>query len=481
MKAIAYIVRALTVCGLCMTAVSCGSSIENKIEKAISEDETLSVQDYDRLLLEYEKENGDTAGFYETVVEVFDNAGFSHAGIRHCAEPIKELPRKVTVFLDNTSSMMGYINPKNAKQTITTDFTDVFTRGIGVYYSGDSIDAIYVKRPVKGKGASLAHTSLDEMSSLLTSKKVVPGDAFTMDALLDSVITESVEDTEHNNISFIITDGILSGTNEEIRADRNFNRNNAGELNRRIISVMQKVADKGYGAAIYKFMAAFDGIYYKYDNGKILLTGGVQRPFYLVAIGEHALIEDFVNNGIKNINPVENQFMIMNSSLSSLVPVINGASCESGEVQQDIDSVVVIRPYADRVSKRGASLEMRFPLDRFPEYMRELEMLKNGLKIKLAGKEVEVDSYKLSGSSLTVPFRIEPGDQSVVEISLMDTMPAWIVETSIADDSNIKNDSDKTFLFDEFAKGLKWGIYNMNTPDLGCVRFQIDWQSGETD
>lgn len=87
----------------------------------------------------------------------------------------------------------------------------------------------------------------------------------------------------------------------------------------------------------------------------------------------------------------------------------------------------------------------------------------------------------MSGSSLVVPFKIEAGDHSVVEISLTDAMPAWIVETSTSDDSGIKTDSGKTFLLDEFAKGLKWGIYDMNTPDLGSVRIQLDWQSGETD
>lgn len=480
MKPIIFAAGALLVAGVGLSVVSCGSSIEDKIEKAISNEGTLSVQDYDRLSQEYEKENGDTTGFYDTVVSVFDNAGYDLKGIRVSAEQAQELPRKVTVYLDNTSSMMGYMNPRNAKNTITTDFTDVFTRGIGVYYAGDSIDAVYVNKPVKGKGASLAHTTFDDMSSLLTSKKVIPGDAFTMDALLDSVIEESVNDAAHSNISFIITDGILSGTNGEIRGDRNFNRNNAGELNRRIMTAVKKASEKGYGAAIYKFNAAFDGDYYKYDNGKVALSGSI-RPFYLIAIGERDLVKDFTTNGIKNFKPVENQSMIMISPVGSLIPVIDGASCENGEEQENLDAVIVVRPYADKVTKRGASLRMSFPLDRFPEYMRDLDALKNGLKIKLAGNEIPVDSYKMSGSSLVVPFKIEAGDQPVVEISLTDAMPAWIVETSTSDDSGIKTDSGKTFLLDEFAKGLKWGIYDMNTPDLGSVRIQLDWQSGETD
>ncbi len=483
-KPIIFATAALLMCSSCKWISSIfggGDSIEDKIEKSIT-NEKLSAEDYDRLSQEYEKEKGDTTDFYETVLGVFEYNEFSPAGIRFDAVPAKVLPRKVTVYLDNTSSMMGYINPKS-KDAITTDFTDVFTRGIGHYYTNDTIEAVYVNKPVRGKGASLASMSFDEMSSQLTSKQIVMGDAFTMDDLLDSVITTAANDTLHNNIAFIVTDGILSGTNQEIARDRKFNINNKGELNRRIANAVRKAHDKGYGAAIYQFVANYDGDYHKYNN----FTDPVKvadRPFYLVAIGERSLIEAFTIEGIKNFKPVDNRSMVMLSSAASLIPTLQGTEYET---EGDENGVVIkIRPDEGNVKdiegSLKANLHMSFPLDRFPEYMRELDALKNGLKITVDGEALPTDTYEMKGKSLSVPFKVEAGSEPSVEITLTDAMPGWVVDITSDDDSAIKNDSTqqrKTFLFNELVGGIKSGIYDLRTPDLGTARFLIDWKNGK--
>ncbi len=477
-KPIIFATTALLMC------TSCGDSIQDKIEKSIK-DERLSIKDYNRLAVEYEKEKGDTTDFYKTVLGVFEYNGFSPAGIRFDAEPAKVLPTKVTVYLDNTSSMMGYINPKS-KDAITTDFTDVFTRGIGNYYANDNIDAVYVNKPVKGKGASLARMSFDEMSSQLTSKQIVMGDAFTMDALLDSVITTAATDTLHNNIAFIVTDGIPSGTNQEIARDRKFNINNKGELNRRIAKAVGKAHVEGYGAAIYQFNAIYDGDYYKYNNfiDPIKVDN---RPFYLVAIGDRSLIEDFINDGIKNFKPVDNHSMVMLSSVGSLIPTLPLQDTDYETEDGENGIVIKIRPDEGNVKDikgvRKANLHMSFPLDRFPEYMRELDALKTGLKITVDGEVLPIATYEVKGKSLSVPFKVESGSEPSVEITLTDAMPGWVVDITSDDDSAIKNDSlqqRQTFLFNEFVGGIKSGIYDLRTPDLGATHFQIDWKNGKT-
>lgn len=484
-KPIIFATVALLTTAVPLMCTSCGDSIQDKIENSIK-DERLSLEDYDRLAEEYKNEKGDTSNFYVTVLRVFDDNAYSPTGIRFVEVPAKVLPTKVTVYLDNTSSMMGYIKPK-AKDAITTDFTDVFTRGIGHYYANDTIEAVYVNKPAIGKGASLARISFDQMSSQLTSKQIVMGDAFTMDALLDSVITTAATDTLHNNIAFIVTDGILSGTNEEIARDRpyrKFNINNKGLLQGRINKAVKKAHEKGYGAAIYQFNANYDGDYYKYNN----FTDHIKvdnRPFYLVAIGDRSLIEDFTNDGIKNFKPVDNHSMVMLSSVGSLIPIIQDADCDNKNVGNVV--VIEIKPDEGKVNPINgvlvASLHMSFSLDRFPEYMRELDALKNGLKITVDGEVLPTDTYEVKGKSLSVPFKVESGSEPSVEITLTDVMPGWVMDITSSDDSAIKNDSTQqrqTFLFNEFVGGIKSGIYNLRTPDLGSVRFQIDWESGET-
>lgn len=463
-----------------LSAVSCGGKLEKKVADAINDDGAISSEDYLALSKLYAEQNedNDTTGFYDLVAEVFMDQGYSQVTILGDA-PVKNLPKMVRVYLDNTSSMEGYLNPKD-KKVLTTDFTDIFTRGIGHSYAGENIEAVYVNKSGNSKDVALKTVGFSDFCSMLTAKSIPAGDAFTMNALLDSIVSTAATDTMHSSISFLVTDGILAGTNEEIKKDPNFSLNNAGELVRRISDAMRKANKNGYGAAIYPFSAKFDGIYYRYDNGKEKLSN-TDRPFYMIVIGDKALVKDFAENRISNFSPLNNHSILLTDGCGTIIPRL----CDDANSEEETADGVrtfKVTPSEGKVKKDGkARLEFWFPVDRFPSHMRDLGAIKKGMKITFDGQPLDTASYVLKGNKVAVPFVIETGSQPEAEVILSNSLPAWVDSISISNDSAIKENPLGTFLFREFVDGMVKGTYDMKAPEIAKSSFIVDWQSGKTD
>ncbi len=458
---------------------SCDNKIENKVSDAINDDGAISREDYLALSRIYAEENedNDTTGFYDLVAGVFFDQGYEVVNIL-TEVPENKLPKKVRVYLDNTASMTGYITP-NDKNVLTNNFTDVITRGIGQSYAGQNIEAFYVNKPEKSKAVTLNKVGFDEFCGKLTAKDIPAGDAFTMDSLLDAIVTACAQDTQHSSISFFVTDGILSGTNEEIKKDPNFNLNNAGELERRVSNAMRKANKNGYGAAIYPFSAKFDGTYYKYDNGKEILKN-TDRPFYMIVIGDKALVKDFAENSVSNFSLLNNNSILLTDGCDTIIPRLSD-DANSEEDTADGVRIFKVTPSESKVKKDGkATLEFWFPVDRFPSYMRHLGAIKKGMKITLDGQPLDTASYVLKGNKVTVPFVIETGSQPKAEVILSNALPSWVDSISISNDSAIKANPSGTFLFRVFVDGMVKGTYDMNASNIAKDTFIIDWQSGKT-
>lgn len=478
MKAIYAILAVVAITALCFF-FSCRKSLDDKIKESYNyETDSISLEDYEELAQEYAKDhNGDTTGFHRYVYDLFMDNYWNVKGIPQAPGAGAALPKKVRVYLDNSASMMGYMVPGN-KEVLTNDFTKIISLGIGDFYSGYTIAAYYVNKPVAGKGASLREVSFDDMTSMLTHKNIAKGDAFTMEVLLDSIISTSIADTLHASISFLVTDGIISGTNSELSKDRKFNLQNKDELKRRIKNVMLKANKNDYAVAIYPLNAKFDGIYHKYDNFTENLKNA-NRPFYLIAIGNKALVREYNDRKGRELETIDGKSLLMIDNVGSLIPNIVNANVEDSS-----DGVMNVVPDEDAVKGGYANLKFNYPLDRFPDYMRDFSALKEGLKIKVGGKEIDNDLYSMNADQtiLTVPVKIEQGDYKVT-VTLSSELPEWVETITSEDDSSIKTnpaEMGKTFLFEEFVEGIERGVYNLSNSEIRKAEFTIDWSSGKT-
>lgn len=108
-------------------------------------------------------------------------------------------------------------------------------------------------------------------------------------SMIDFMIGKLNESAE---ISCLITDGIMSGTNEEITGTE-YNIQSREVLRNRLASVITKL-DSSYSALIVKYTAPFKGVYFCYNNARCNLN--CNRPYYAILIGEWEKIKEVEQN-----------------------------------------------------------------------------------------------------------------------------------------------------------------------------------------
>lgn len=410
----------------------------------------------------------DTTGFYEYLWGMLEKLGYDSSTItvavpsEEVVETVAALPLQVSFYLDNSSSMKGYLNPGGG-MTIS-GIVDV-VNGINGFYNETQNDSAYY---VSAKG--LKGVDYKTFTSDLTSKKTGYSDAFLLDEFLAKIVTNAVNDSAHNRIAFFITDGIPSGTNAEIAKDRMYNINNRSTLEGRIAAAVGKAKSKNYGASVYQFNADFDGDYYDYSNKRTKISKGV-RPFYVVVIGERELVSRFAKNAdsknIPNFVPVNSVHMI--SPVQDLSPTIADLDLEKSS-----GDLYVINPNEDVDNK--TVVKVVFPFDQLPEYLRDEEALRNAFHVKVDGAEFDGSRFQFNeGKELILPIPMTNNSQKKVEIVVENAMPGWVTVSTSRDDSQINTQLNQTFLLDALINGLKNGVYGTNTNNLASKTFTLDW------
>lgn len=416
-------------------------------------------------------EEADTTGFNAYLWGELEGLGYDPSTIsvlipaEATDAPAVNLPVQIAFYLDNSSSMKGYLNPGNG-MTIT-GFVDVIN-GIKSFYNNNEADSAFY---VSAKG--LKGTDFNTFASTLTSKKTGYSDAFLLDEFLGKIATDAVNDTAHNRIAFFITDGIPSGTNAEIARDRNFNKNNRTTLENRISSAVNKASGKNYGASVYQFNANFDGDYYDFANGRKRISKGV-RPFYVVVLGEQSLVKKFADNAdsnnIRNFSPLHSVHMI--SPAGELAPTVSDLDTDASTADR-----FVIKPEDEEKTKTTVNLQ--FPFEQFPDYMRDEAALRSAFRVTMDGVDFPAERLIFQGNSVVIPVPMEINSQKKVDIDVLNTLPGWIAETTTDDDADIMSQTDRTFFLDVLVNGLRDGVYRINTNNLAHRTFTIDWDFAE--
>ncbi len=193
--------------------------------------------------------------------------------------PVRKDIRSVRFFLETSGSMGGYFKDDAQFPAIVSDLTakiDKSIRPLDIYFIAETTDTF--------KG------SPQELSSEIANRKV----SAQKSSQLHNIIAEIASRTDSFDISLLVSDCILSFTDEEIRKNPEINKNFAPSTLRS--NVYSTFADlnkkKGFGASVYAFRSQFNGVYYDYQNKKTTLRG-VQRPFYIWVIGNKELLAKF--------------------------------------------------------------------------------------------------------------------------------------------------------------------------------------------
>ena len=152
--------------------------------------------------------------------------------------------------------------------------------------------------------------SRDEFINLINTRKVSWSDESDLTKMIGSMV-KKVNDGSVG-ISYLITDGIMSGSNQEVResVDRSFNITSRGTLTARIADAVSACNDD-IAILLIKYISSFTGKYYCYTNVDQVDFKENQRPFYVVAVGNRKLVKELVEKTQKEELLSNNQGLLL--------------------------------------------------------------------------------------------------------------------------------------------------------------------------
>lgn len=395
------------------------------------------------------------------------------------------------IILENSVSMGGYIgngNPDFAEPILALfECGDSATR-FTTYYAGakGNADPSVVFTPL----------SQNDFLSNISNGKFTVSAASPLDKMLSEAIDRiSPEDEETTNDVFcFITDGILSGSNAEIAANRQFTKQNLPVLEKRIRDAIGTARNRDMHCLVYRLETPFTGTYYDYMNGKHNLSGG-KRPYFMIVVGHRENLEKIESRLVKESNfSNKTPQRFASYDVTSLQTVTTGTLRAIPGQNGRAKGTKLIEYKAKDAVNLPVVFAIQMNLNSLPEYYRNLDELHTNLYLTYTDN--------LSGATVKIPFSIWPRDaiedlqngvyrfNVSLEPDIVKKMKAggdmrlilpghqddWYRTLSCEDDSGIGTGDVSTFALDKFMGGIMKGYgYDdqSNIPDAILFEFNV--------
>ena len=363
------------------------------------------------------------------------------------------------IYMENSASMKGY-NDKDCN-----GFTSVLSELVGIYGRDKTKTFFY------SDGLSQSY-SADKFADMIASKQVKYGKSSPLHLIIDSIINKK------NSLNFLITDGIMSGSDEQIRKNPKYNIYYREELQN---SLADKLKNKDLAISVYQFESFFNGTYYCYDNTKVQLSKN--RPFYVIALGEKEQVKDFkskVEKGMAYFKPKNDVHLGFIDTMSIKVYAASQGGVNDKVIEVDMNQVrkngkKISSPESDE--EKISYLDLSIPLpEGLPKYMKTNEYLKENLSLIFNDEKIADKLFYYNEKDQVVHAYIHPYSilkknsfYSILKYSL----PKWCNKDSSLDDKNIKSEMfPTTFNLSYFIMGLQMGV-EPNAKEIWNVEYKI--------
>lgn len=351
--------------------------------------------------------------------------------------PVTELP-PLKIWLDASYSMKGYVDTKEG-----SEFYGIIGE-LGTLKK-DCDFALY--------GTSLGKAeSYDSFKSKLEDKKIEWGKESNLMSMIKTAV-----DSSSNELVFIITDGIMSGSDKQISKEKTYNKLHRTQLVAEIKSILEK---KEVAINVSQYFLKFKGAYYFYDNSSKTIDEK-DRPLYIITIGPKNVVNKVIdetfekNTALKTDNSITfgNNKMPYNLKIS-----VSNMNCMSREKDNNYRLNTKVLKDIENITFNITGIT------ELPEYMKDENYFKQNGHFQFKKLKTGDESYKdfQEGSDYEIEFSNDKlcltiNKNKINKLSLryvLDyTNPAWIKNSSTDDD--ITNYSDHTtFNFEYFTKGL---------------------------
>lgn len=353
------------------------------------------------------------------------------------------IPEKSMMLMDVSVSMKGYIGSGDSRLLgVVASYLNVSQNEPSIVLFGENEKTI----------------TKEEFINKLNTKSI----SWSNESDLKSMLKSMVSHCTNNDICFLLTDGILSGSNKQISNNPEFNIEQREWLSAEINKIFRD--NKELSALMVKYNATFKGNYSCYNNNSVNINGK-ERPYYIIAIGKSKYIkyleEKLVDAKSKILNkPYEDYALFGDESTynrlkfsynSGIKSIDNGQMIIKSEVIKDGDVILsadvsFLPPYMQMTSYWENNLELS---------------VQNGQKsAKELAKEfynISIDSISNTGKNCKITIQARKLKGRSLNIKLRYEMPSWIEKYTDENDLNIRLDPLKmsqTFNLKYFAEGL---------------------------
>lgn len=191
------------------------------------------------------------------------------------------------IVLDCSSSMKGYAN------AYPNNYIDVLSDLLSLY---PNTDALINDTTVKGRDLidKIRNHEIEYTQQSLIDQDLADLAEKVQEALNPKDSTASKNKTTANGavkpLYFYITDGIMSGSDEQIKNDqkRQYNLIHAQDLKNQVRNAFE--GKDSVGVSVYQFKSRFKGEYWAYDNEHRVIDS--DRYFYVIAVGPRPALAD---------------------------------------------------------------------------------------------------------------------------------------------------------------------------------------------
>ena len=377
----------------------------------------------------------------------------------------------IDVYFDNTQSMKGYIGKACAENPVFVNtFLSIDDYCFAHKISADAITSFYTQRNKDTRKDELVAKPWKEMKDELTNYNVREfTDSYRLGDFLRGMVDSIVADNNRRHLTLFITDGIPSGPSELVTGTE-YSKLHVVDLKNEIRDAAARLKDQGGAASLYQFEGPFsDGIYYYYDNSrKIIGNTPERRPFYVLVVGESALVTQFKNDveaGMEHFRPERQiHFFAADQELSPRVVCPSGGSeIDANKVGQQYE---IPNPNGD---ENVNEVKVLIPFEQLPFLVRDSTTLQKAVTVTFNNQE---KTFTTEDGNLKMEH-LSVGKDSHLIVEVYNETPAWVEAMTTHDD---KADYHGTFNLDVLVNGLKEGLMG-NQKTLIKKEFTLDFDN----
>ena len=359
-------------------------------------------------------------------------------------------PQSAMLLFDASISMKGYLTSSQDSRfrgVISSFLT--FAPQVKCYLYGERQSPAIEKQDFKNK--------LDNRDIAWSSES----DLITM----VETMTKHVEQT--GNLCFLVTDAIMSGSNEQISnsPNKSFNIIHREEMSNELASIIEKYADS-MSALIVRYKAKFDGKYSCYNNAPKTLTNK-DRPFFMIVLGKWEHVK-YIEEKLKTTKSQSS----LKTAYSNLVMI--GDQPSYSKISLSYSEGIKTNPSQSNkliIKKefRQNNIVLSSDVSALPDYMQAVEYMNQNVDFIVeyrnkAPKPLDNSCYDISINQengktiMKLSIKASRIIGSKLTFRLKYALPEWINQYSDDDDSDISNSNldklNKTFNLKYFVVGF---------------------------